>query len=184
MSDHFWWYVARSSGILSWILLTGTVVWGILMPAKVTVPGVKRRVAWILDLHRWLGSLSLWFLALHLGALIADSYTDFSIADVFVPMLSDWKPGPVAFGVVAMWLLLAVQGTSLLMVKLPRRLWRQIHLTSYVSFGLVIAHSALAGTDSSNRLFAYSMAGSVLLVVGATIYRIAVRRDSPTKRTV
>ena len=51
------WYIARSSGIVSWILLTASVMWGLLLSARVlykaTAPG------WLLDLHRYLGGLSI-----------------------------------------------------------------------------------------------------------------------------
>ena len=33
------------------------------------------------------------FVVLHVAALVADSYVDFGLADVLVPLASSWKPG-------------------------------------------------------------------------------------------
>ena len=73
------------------------------------------------------------FLAVHLGALVADSYVHFGVADLLVPFASSWKSGAVAWGVVAFWFLIAVEVSSLMMRRLPRRTWRAIHLTSYLA---------------------------------------------------
>ena len=49
MNSQVWWFVTRASGMVAWVLLTATVLWGILLPAKMFP---KQRPAWILDLHR------------------------------------------------------------------------------------------------------------------------------------
>ncbi len=106
MSPQMWWYVARASGIVAWLMLSASVILGIVM-ASGAFPS-HRRPAWLLDLHRWLGALTVGFLGLHLGALVADSYVHFGLADLAVPLASDWKPVAVAAGVVAMWSIVAV----------------------------------------------------------------------------
>ena len=116
MNSQVWWFVARSSGIIAWALLTLSVVWGLLLSTKVSATRIaarKLRPAWILDLHRHLGGLAVIFTAIHLIGIAADSYVTFGWADIFVPMASEWKPGAVAFGVVSLYLLLAIEATSL-----------------------------------------------------------------------
>ena len=119
MNEQVWWYLTRASGIVAWLMLTASVIWGIVLSTKAFPE--HRRPAWLLDLHRWLGGLAVSFTAIHLGALVADSYVHFGLADLTVPFSSQWKPGAVALGVVAMWLLVAVEATSLAMKRLPRR---------------------------------------------------------------
>ncbi|HEY3483776.1 MAG TPA: ferric reductase-like transmembrane domain-containing protein, partial [Ilumatobacteraceae bacterium] len=116
------------------------------------------------------------FLTIHLIALIADSYVSFDLADLTVPYASDWKPGAVALGVIAVWLLIAVQVTSLAMRRLPRRFWRIVHLSSYVAFWLTSMHAAFAGTDTTSRLYQGGAAASILAVAWALMYRLANRR--------
>ena len=106
---------------------------------------------WWLDLHRFLGGLATLFTGVHLATLVADSYVHFTVVDLLVPGASEWEPGSVAYGIVALWLLAAVEATSLLQKKLSRRLWRWIHLTSYPLFWLATFHFLAAGTDAHSR---------------------------------
>lgn len=173
MNAQLWWYVARASGIIAWLLLTASVIWGVLLSTD-AFP-TRRRPAWLLDLHRWLGGLTVAFVAAHLAALVADSYTHFDIADLAIPYASQWRPGAVALGVVAMWCLVAIELTSLAMRRLPRALWRGIHLTSYVVFWLASLHAAFAGTDSTNRLYQLTTAVGIAAVAWALVYRLTCR---------
>lgn len=175
MGPQFWWYVTRASGIVAWLMLTASVIWGVVLSTKAFPQ--HRRPAWLLDLHRWLAGLTMAFLAAHLAALVADNYTHFSVADVAVPFASDWKPGAVALGVIAAWLLVAVQVTSLAMKRLPRKAWRAIHLTSYVTFWLTSLHGAFAGSDRTAWLYQVTAAASIVAVGWALLYRIVNRRS-------
>lgn len=174
MTEQFWWHVTRASGIVAWLMLTAAVIWGVLLSTPAF--GTIRRPAWLLDLHRWLGGLTVAFVAVHVAALVADGYVHFGVADVTVPMASDWKPGAVAYGVIAMWLLVAVQATSLAVTRLPRRVWRAVHLTSYLVFWSTSIHAALAGTDRSSSLYQVTAAASIVAVAWAVMYRVANRR--------
>ena len=137
-----------------------------------------RSPAWLLDLHRWLGGLAIAFVSAHLAALMADNYTHFDLADLTIPYASEWHPGAVALGVIAAWALLAVELTSLAMRRLPRALWRAIHLTSYLTFWLVSMHAAFAGSDRPNRLYQLTAAASVAVIIWATLYRLMNSRRS------
>lgn len=174
MSPQFWWYLTRASGIVAWLMLTCSVIWGILLSTK-AFPG-SRNPAWLLALHRWLGGLTVSFLAIHLASLVADDYVSFGLADLAVPYASDWKPGAVALGVLGAWLLVAVELTSLAMRRLPRKFWRVVHLSSYVAFWLASMHAAFAGTDASSWLYRGGAAASTAAVAWALMYRVANRR--------
>ncbi len=50
------------------------------------------------------------------------------MGDALIPFASNWRPAAVVGGVVGLYLLVAVEVTSLLMRKLPRRWWHRIHL--------------------------------------------------------
>ena len=173
MSAQIWWYVARASGIVGWLLLSASVLWGILLPARLSD---RQRPAWILDLHRWLAGLTLGFVGLHLATLVADSSIHFGLADLTVPFASDWKPIPVALGVIAAWLLGVVQITSLAMRRLPRKVWHRIHLASYAPFFLASLHGTWAGTDAGTPLYQITSLTALAAVIFSTLYRILTRR--------
>ncbi len=183
MNSQFWWYATRASGIVAWLLLTASVLWGVVLSTK-AFPD-QRRPAWLLDLHRWLGGLTVAFVALHITSLIADSYVSFGPADVAIPFVSNWKPLPVALGIVAAWGLLAVELTSLAMRRLPKKVWRAVHLSSYLIFWLTTLHAAFAGSDTSQAMYQLTGAASIVAVAWATIYRLTHRkpvRGRPVQR--
>ncbi len=107
VNPQLWWLVARATGVVAWGLLTASVIWGLLVGPSLTRG--RPTPAWLTDLHRFLGGAAVVFTALHLGGLVADTYTHFGVTDLLVPLASAWKPGPVALGVVALYLLLAVE---------------------------------------------------------------------------
>lgn len=144
------WYATRAAGIVAWGLLAASVVWGLWLSGRLRPLGA--RPAWILDLHRFLGGLATVFVVVHVGAILLDTYTHFGISDVLVPFASSWHPLAVAWGVVALYLLLAVELTSLARGHLPPRAWRRIHTASLPLFVIATVHYLAAGTDGTNRL--------------------------------
>lgn len=144
MNTHFWWYVARGSGISSWFFGGFSVLTGLVLSSKATL---KPRPNWQLDLHRYEGAVCVSMVALHISALLADSYSHFTLSGILVPFSSPWKTVPVAWGTVAMYLLLTVQVTSLLRKRLSEKVWHTIHLSSLVAYVLSTAHFFQAGTD-------------------------------------
>ena len=174
MTSQLWWYVARAAGIVSWALVAISVCWGLLLAGR-PIPG--RSVGWarphrLLDLHRYLGALAVVFTGIHVGALIADSYVHFDVIDVLVPFASSWRPGAVAWGVVAVWLLAAIELTSLAKRRLPPRVWHGVHLASYPLFLLATIHGLTVGSDAVNPLLRLAMVAAGSAVVGLTVYRV------------
>jgi predicted ferric reductase len=187
MNPQTWWYMARATGYVAWGLLAASVIAGLLFSTRLTRGRPTR--AWLLDLHRFLAGAAVAFTVWHVVGLVADSYVHFGPADVLVPLASSWKPGAVALGVVAMYLLAAVELSSLCMRHLPRRLWRGIHLTSYVLFWLASFHLLTAGTDAGNassRVAAASVMGVVvvLTLVRSVTVRGAHRRPASSVEAV
>jgi DMSO/TMAO reductase YedYZ heme-binding membrane subunit len=156
VSEQFWWYLARAGGSVAWLLLAFSVALGLMQAGKLISRPVGR--SWTADTHQFLGSFATVFTCIHLLALAADGYVHFGWSEILVPMASKWQPGAVAVGVVAFWLLMAVELTSLAKRHLPRALWRTVHHLSVPLFILGTVHGVLAGTDTSVPLY--------LLVVG------------------
>jgi predicted ferric reductase len=171
LSQPLWWYTIRASGLVAWVLLLGAVAWGLVLSIR---PIRKPRPAWALDLHRFLGGLAFVFIGAHLVGLLFDTFVGFSVVDLFLPMASHWRPGAVALGVVAMYLAVAVEVTSLLMRRLPRRIWHSVHLLSLVALVLVTVHAFTAGADAGNPLVIVLAVGSSAVVFALAAVRIAL----------
>jgi DMSO/TMAO reductase YedYZ heme-binding membrane subunit len=144
------WYVARSSGIVAWALVVATIGWGLLLATKVL--GRRPTPAWLLSLHRYLGALTVAFVGVHVGATLADTYTNFGITDVLVPFTGTWHPVAVAWGIVGMYLLGAIEITSLLRRRLSKRAWHSVHMMSYFLFATTTVHMLTAGTDAKTLI--------------------------------
>lgn len=169
-----WWYVARASGIVAWALVATSVLWGQALATRAL--GQRPKAPWLLDLHRFLGALSVVFTVVHLGGLVADSYVHFGLADLFVPMASGWRPGGVAWGIVSLYMLLAIQITSLLMRRLPKRWWKLVHRSSFGLFVFSTVHLFTAGSDASVVPLRWSALLTSAAVVFFTVYRMLAPR--------
>ena len=174
MTSQFWWWVARSSGMVAAVLIALTLVWGLLLTTK-AIPR-KGMPAWLTDMHRMLGGLAVAFIAVHTVALFLDSYAHFAWAELFVPFQSAYRAGAVAWGIGAFWLLLVVEGTSLLQRRMPRKLWRGLHFLSYPVAVMVACHAMTAGTDAGNPLFRAVTFGLLAVLAALTAYRVVSGR--------
>ena len=171
------WYVARSGGMMSWALLSFSVIWGLLLSARVlnkrTAPG------WALDLHRFLGGSAVVMLGLHLGGLVADNWVHFGWSEILVPMTSRYRPGAVAWGVASMYLMVAVEVTSLLRARLPRRVWRSTHYLSFPLFAASTFHGLRSGKDAHLRAYELAVVVIVVAVMVLLLVRVLSRRNQP-----
>ena len=86
--------MSRASGILAWALLSLSVCWGLFISTKAVAKATAP--AWTLDLHRFLGGVSVIATAAHLAGLVADNYVHFGVAELLVPLKSSWRPVAVA----------------------------------------------------------------------------------------
>jgi predicted ferric reductase len=163
------WYVARSSGIVAWALIVLTIVWGLLLATRVL--GRRPAPAWLLSLHRYLGALAVAFVGVHVAGVLLDSYTNFSLVNVLVPFTGSWHPLAVAWGIVGMYLLAAIEITSLLRNRMSKRAWHAVHMLSYFLFATTTVHMLTAGTDVKAIM---ASTAAVLIGVAVTFGSVAL----------
>lgn len=176
MNAQLAWHIARASGLVAWALATAAVVWGLALSTRIA--GRRPPPAWIADLHRYMGGLALTFTGVHVVALLIDDWIGFTLTDVLIPFASPWRPAAVAWGVVALYLLTAIELTSLLRRRLSLRWWRAVHHTSLPMFVAGTAHLLTAGTDAGSRW----VLATVLAAIAAVSYLSVVRLLTPRRR--
>ncbi len=182
-NTQFWWHLTRASGIVAWVLVAMTTAWGILLSTRLLKP--YDRPAWLLDLHRWLGTLSVATIGLHIGSLIADSFEpQWGASEVLIPFATTWKPGAVAYGIIAMYIVVIIQITSRFMKRIPKPIWHAIHLTSYAGFVLATIHAIVAGTDRSNRLYGALAVAIITLMMALTGIRMMYAGKPRTREVI
>ncbi|MDQ6697002.1 MAG: ferric reductase-like transmembrane domain-containing protein [Actinomycetota bacterium] len=175
------WYIARAAGLTAWSLAGAGVIWGLLISTRASAFGRRPRPAWTLDLHRYLGGLAAVFTVVHVVGILADPWLHLSALAALVPFVSSWRPGAVAWGVAAMYLLVAVELTSLARARLPRKVWRAVHFASFPLFLTATVHAFTAGSDTGSLLFVLVATAVILAVTALTGLRI---RTSMSPRPV
>jgi DMSO/TMAO reductase YedYZ heme-binding membrane subunit len=174
--SELWWYVTRSSGLVAWLAATGAIGAGLVGATRRHRGAIRRR--WWVDVHRGFAGLACVFAAVHVVAILADSFVDFTILDVAVPFWGGNGDFGLATGVIGLYLLAAIEVTSFAMHRLPRWAWRAVHETSYALFALGTTHAALIGTDASNpAVRALGISGIALIVVLVAVRVRALARQ-------
>ena len=163
------WYAARAGGVLAYVLVSASVLAGILLAGKKRVPGFPRFA--VEDVHRFLGILAGLFIAIHVAAIALDTYVPFSLTQLVVPFASSYRPLATGLGIVALELLLAVSVTNRLRSRLPYRVWRRAHYATLAVWLLATVHGIMAGTDRDQTWLVWLYALTVALVAGAAALR-------------
>jgi predicted ferric reductase len=159
------WYVTRATGLASLLLLTVSMLLGLLVAGRFSSERWPRFLTQ--GLHRNVSLLVLVFLALHIGATVLDSYTSISLAAAFVPFASSYKTVWLSLGAVALDLLLALIVTSLVRSRLGYRAWRRLHWLVYACWPVAVAHGLGIGTDRS-ATWVIALTLACVACVGAT----------------
>ena len=171
-SDPTFWIIARSSGLLAYVLLTSSVLAGIVLKARPY--GRAVRAASVADLHRFLALLGLGLVAIHGIALVLDETVRISPAALVGPGLVPYRTLWTSLGVLAAELMVVVNVSFALRRPIGARTWRRLHWLTYGVFGLATAHGLAAGTDSG-RLWALVLYGAGTgAVLGAAAWRALV----------
>ena len=142
------WFVDRSSGEVTLLLLTAVVVLGI---ARTALPRIHPQV--IDGVHTRLALLVLPFGATHLVAAIVDPFARLGIQDALIPFISAYRPLWLGLGVASAYLYAAVVVTSWPARRLRRSVWLWIHRSMYLAWGVALVHSLGTGSDARNAVF-------------------------------
>ncbi len=140
------WYATRATGIVSMVLLTGTVMLGVIGTARAATARWPRLVT--AGLHRNLALTALGLVVVHVITTVLDPFASISVAASFIPYSSTYRPLWLSLGAVAFDLMLAVIATSLLRDRLSHRVWRAVHLLVYACWPVALWHGLGTGTDT------------------------------------
>jgi hypothetical protein len=143
------WFATRATGLTALVLLTATVVLGILTSVRFATPRWPRFVT--VAVHRNLSLLTIAFTGLHVLTTATDPFASISLVSAVVPFTSGYRPFWLGLGAVAFDLLLAVLITSLLRVRIRPRTWRAVHWAGYVCWPVALVHGLGTGTDGAAR---------------------------------
>ena len=178
-SDPTFWLLARATGIVAYVLLTVSVLAGLLVKSRPFGTRVKPALA--VDIHRTLAVLSLTALAAHGLALVLDHTVEIGVLALLVPGTAPYRPLWTDLGVLAGELMLIVYVSFALRRRIGARNWRRLHWTTYGAFAAATAHGVMAGSDSAEPWALFLYLGAIGSVAAATAWRALVPARPPTR---
>ena len=176
MKDPTFWILARASGITAYVLLTTSVLAGLVVKSRPFGRALKAASA--TDTHKFLALLALGAVALHGLALTLDSTIHIRLGALLVPGLSPYRPLWTGLGVAAVEIAVLIFVSFPLRKVIGARAWRRLHWATYAVFAAATVHGLGAGTDTSKPWGLGLYVGAVGAVVFATAWRALSR---PTK---
>ncbi len=173
-----WWYVARASGLLAWVLLSGSVVGGLLAGTQLargrTDSGTRAQ-----GLHKFAGTLAVVFTGIHLATVLAADQLRIGLRELLVPFARPDNPVAQGCGVLAFYLLVAITLTSWLRAVLSWRWWRCVHLLAFPLWSLASVHMVLAGSDVA--ILGWAPTAVAVVILFLAVLRLLTARPSVVK---
>lgn len=170
----WFWYATRGLGAATLIVLTCTVVLGIVTATRWIGQSTPGFVA--ADLHRNLSMIALGLLLAHIITTVLDPFAHISVRDVIIPFGAAYRPVWLGLGVVAAEIMVVVAATSLLRDRVGARAWRLIHWVAYGSWPIAVIHGLGTGSDARAPWLIGVVVSCVVAVLLALLTRI---REGP-----
>jgi sulfoxide reductase heme-binding subunit YedZ len=172
LSPTAYWYLARGTGVVSLLLLTASVVLGIL--GSVRFAAAPRWPRFAIDaVHRDLSLLVIVVLAIHVLTSVLDGFAPIRLLDGVIPFVTPYRPLWMGLGTLAFDLLLAIAFTSLIRRRLGYRTWRAIHWLAYASWPVAVLHGLGTGSDVKQWWMLGLTVACIVAVLVAVWTRIA-----------
>lgn len=174
----FLWFLNRGTGMSLLVLLTVTVVLGLL--ARPARPGRAVPAFVPQHLHRNLALLSVVALGVHVATAVADSYVDIRWWQAIVPVGATYEPVWLGLGTLALDLILITVVTSLARGRIGLRGWRLLHLLTWPAWAIAVVHGIGIGTDyrSGSPWAIWTTVACCAAVAAALVVRLAGTRPS------
>jgi hypothetical protein len=169
-----YWYLARGSGVAALLLLTASVVLGLLNSLRFASAPRWPRFA-IDTLHRDISLVVIALLAVHIITSVLDTFAPIRLIDAVIPFASTYRPLWLGLGALSFDLLVALVVTSLLRRRLGYRAWRAVHWLAYASWPIAVLHGLGTGTDTTaswTLVLTLICVGAVLVAVWVRVVRL------------
>jgi hypothetical protein len=165
-----YWYVTRSTGAVAELLLTVSVVLGVMGAVRFSAAPRWPRFA-IDSLHRDVSLLVIGLVAVHVVTTVLDGFAPITLLDGIIPFRSPYRPLWLGLGAVSFDLLIALVITSLVRRHLGYRSWRLVHWVAYASWPIAVLHGLGTGTDVKS----WWLLGLTAICLAAVVVAVLIR---------
>jgi sulfoxide reductase heme-binding subunit YedZ len=172
-TQQIWWFVTRAAGLIAYLLLWFSTVWGLAVPSKLVAPLLEQ--TYTFDFHQFISLLSIGFTLLHVIVLMIDQYLPFSIWQILLPFLDSYRPFWVGIGIISFYIILLVTITFYIRSRIGMPAFRAIHILSLAGYLGATVHGLFAGTDGTLPGMQIIYLGSGLVVAFLTGYWLWIR---------
>ena len=179
------WVIARGTGLAMVVVTTLLVCVGLWMthPKRNKKGGLLHPIT-LNAAHKTLAGTGAVLLFIHVSAIIADSFAKVGTVGAFVPLMSSYRPIPVALGTLALYAVLTVGITAWLKVRVKLFNWKMVHRYAVISFILIMIHGITAGTDTAVVAGLYVLATIAVTALAVTRYHFDRPASRPAPRPV
>jgi DMSO/TMAO reductase YedYZ heme-binding membrane subunit len=166
-----YWYLTRSSGAVSLVLLTLALVLGVIDVGRYSSVTWPRFV--VDSLHRNASLLALAFLGVHIVTAVLDSFAPISLVNAIIPFTGSYRPFWLGLGALSFDMIVAVIVTSLMRRGMGHSTWKAVHWLVYAAWPIALLHGFGTGSDvKSTWLLALSVL-CLIAAVAAVLVRVA-----------
>ncbi|HLG12212.1 MAG TPA: ferric reductase-like transmembrane domain-containing protein [Dehalococcoidia bacterium] len=176
--DQAFWYLTRATGLVSFVLLTGSVALGLLMTGK-AASRLRRNATY--DLHRFVALLTLILTVVHTFIVLPDAFIGFSVWELLVPFASPYRATYMALGTLSLYLMGVVIATFYMRPFVPYSAWRAIHYATFAVFVMALVHGIGAGSDGGTvwaQALYWASGGLVLALLGLRVAKSLAASNS------
>lgn len=174
------WDVARAGGFVAYGLLTLAVALGLALSMRLQGANWPRLIN--SELHNFVTLLSLAFTIVHVLAVWLDPFTAFGWSEVFLPFVSHYRAVWMAFGIVGLYLGLALAASVWLRPYIGYEWWRRLHVLTLVSYLLVTVHGLTTGSDTRTAWAVFIYAASAFSIAALLWMRLLLPTGTQQKR--
>ncbi|MGA3147257.1 MAG: ferric reductase-like transmembrane domain-containing protein [Acidimicrobiales bacterium] len=174
------WYLTRATGIVALVLLTVSVVMGVVAAVGWATERWPRFLSQ--SVHRNVSLFCIGFVGLHVVTTVSDGYVPIGFASAFLPFLTPYRPIWIGLGALGFDLLLVVLVTSALRHRIGYASWRFVHWLAYLCWPIAVFHSLGSGSDASLPFVLAIDAVCGAAVLAAVACRLATGRTFPVGR--
>jgi flagellar biosynthesis protein FliQ len=166
------WYSVRALGFLAYLVVAGSVLYGLLLSTKILDAIAHRPVSFAL--HKDLSIVGLVLAILHSVVLLADQSFAFTPRAILVPFASPYAATWVGVGQLALYGLAVVTASFYVRRQIGQRAWRLLHYLTFLVFIGATGHGIMSGSDSGSgwAFWVYLVPGSSAVFL--LVYRIVI----------
>ena len=174
------WYTVRALGFLAYLVVAGSVLYGLLLSTKILDAIAHRPVSFAL--HKDLAVVGFVLAMLHATVLLADQSFAFTPRAILVPFASPYAAVWVGIGQLTFYGLGVITASFYVRRQIGQRAWRLLHYLTFLVFIGAIGHGVMSGSDAGAVwafwLYLVPGAAAVFLLVYRIVVSIATRLSS------